>query len=50
MTKTKQSGKFMNFVAVVIVFAIVSGHSFSKKVDIWLAFDFVLATVVGSPR
>ena len=27
---------FMNFVVVVIVFAIVFGHSFNKKIDILL--------------
>ena len=41
----------MNFVVVAIVFAIVFGHSFNKRVKIWLAqteFSFVLITVIRS--
>ena len=46
--KTITQENFMNFTAVAIVFAIVLGHSFSQRVDIWLAliaFLFALITV-----
>ena len=42
----------MKFMEVFIVFAIVLGRSFNKRVDIWLvqiAFSFVLVTVARSP-